>query len=549
MHKKGVLLSCFGFIFTISLALFSSCNKEPDPPHTHRWSLNWSQSENEHWKKCLGCDEVKDRGFHIDADSNGECDVCKYPMPLEHEHDWSPNWSSDEEQHWKTCSGCDEITGVGVHFDEDFDGFCDTCNHEMPAPVPPESVTITFVNSGSIISSEEYDVGSPIVAPADPTQYIPEGKSEWTPLLEGDTFDGWFDSLGNKFVAGSTATSETIYTAKFTIVPHEKTIQEKYGMIPVSALGLPSVTLKNIGLQYDEFVSLPTDGNHLFGSYDYLVNQGIDLIFDYSYEASAKDTWFYFYLFNNFDESGVVIRVNTNKIDGSQKGYIYTTTDYSGDIVKGAATDGACFTCETPFDGSDGFIRIKATLSDIATNEFNIKIYFGTFDEDGDSESNQAVMQNGPKAGEKLDLNIVLGSNYFSGDSHKKIRFSNNSSVNAKIKNHLITKESYLIYKDEFGSAYGALPFVKNIVLPPLKKEGAEFLGWYDKNNNLVSPGTDGSGLGYIQAKFADYVDITSDKELNISPNIDDDNVFDPNDYFEKLNKVAVYWKLLPFWW
>lgn len=52
-----------------------------EPSHTHEWT--WESNANEHWQICEEDSEEKpgSRGAHIDENENGECDVCKRPLP------------------------------------------------------------------------------------------------------------------------------------------------------------------------------------------------------------------------------------------------------------------------------------------------------------------------------------------------------------------------------------------------------------------------------------------------------------------------------------
>lgn len=58
------------------------CKECPEcpTPHEHTFKDTWSVDENKHWKEatCDHHDITKDLGEHIDADTNGECDVCAY---------------------------------------------------------------------------------------------------------------------------------------------------------------------------------------------------------------------------------------------------------------------------------------------------------------------------------------------------------------------------------------------------------------------------------------------------------------------------------------
>lgn len=86
------------------------------PGHEHNWSTEWSSNEDKHWHACLnGCDETTDEGSHTYL--NGACIVCGRVDPdySVHEHTWSQEWSKDPNYHWQTCTGCDATTGKSAH--------------------------------------------------------------------------------------------------------------------------------------------------------------------------------------------------------------------------------------------------------------------------------------------------------------------------------------------------------------------------------------------------------------------------------------------------
>ena len=71
--------------------------------------------------------------------------------------------------------------------------------------------TVTFMNGEETVQSGEVEEGAVITAPTDPVK-------------AGYTFDGWYDGE-TKFVAGTTASKNVTYTAKFTKIPDpEQTI-------------------------------------------------------------------------------------------------------------------------------------------------------------------------------------------------------------------------------------------------------------------------------------------------------------------------------------
>lgn len=95
---------------------------------THPYDAEqWLYDSDTHWNlpTCEHTDLRPNEAPHIDADSNGECDVCKCSMAV-HQHVWG-NWQSDSEQHWRQCTGCEEKTSVGPHIDADGNEVCDTC--------------------------------------------------------------------------------------------------------------------------------------------------------------------------------------------------------------------------------------------------------------------------------------------------------------------------------------------------------------------------------------------------------------------------------------
>lgn len=293
-------------------------------------------------------------------------------------------------------------------------------------------------------------------------------------------------------------------------------IRKKYGMRSFSSNQTTGVTLKDVGLHCPTFTPLPINGTHLFGSYDYVANKGIDFIFDFSYTPSGTDTWFYYYLFNGKNEDGVVIRLNTNKKDGAQKGYIYSQVQYEGNLPKGAGSPGTCFNCNIPnFDCTNGYVRVRATLVDPSKNTFNIKVYLGI---NGEEKDYPVKMLDGEDAGQDMDITVSLGADYFLDNTHQTLRISNHSSNEAMIRNHIVT-DNMVVYLDENGETIGSLPYEDGFVLPQLTKEGAEFLGWYDEEGHLVSQGYEAEGLIYIQAKFVDYVSITKGRTISIAPN------------------------------
>lgn len=241
------------------------------------------------------------------------------------------------------------------------------------------------------------------------------------------------------------------------------------------------VTLKDINLNYSTYTSLPDSYNtHVFGSYDYISNKGIDFIFDYSYEYNNKDSWFYFYLFNGKDESGVVIRLNTRANDGLIKTYVYQKSGYEGTVYNGNPSDTTnLYTIQMLNKSTSGFIHVKAEMLNPEINEFSIKLSIGDL-----TTKNEYIPEfNGNPA----EFNVILGKDYFANALKNWIRFSNHDS-NAKIKNHDL--KNHVTYTNLEGDFLGSEEDDGSLTLPVLTKENYTFNGWKDDEGNIVTPST-----------------------------------------------------------
>ena len=106
-----------------------------DVTHTHTISEGYSYDETSHWNACSGCDDKIDLEKHSfdegvitgQAANGGEnektytCKVCGYKKieNTDHQHKPSDEYSYDETNHWKTCSGCDEELDLAKHSFDD----------------------------------------------------------------------------------------------------------------------------------------------------------------------------------------------------------------------------------------------------------------------------------------------------------------------------------------------------------------------------------------------------------------------------------------------
>lgn len=111
---------------------------------SHQFGEEWISDETGHWHECAICAAKSDEAEHIPGEEAGEytdqtCTVCDYVLStaLGHTHRYEDAYKSDENGHWKTCSGklssgktCGAPTEAEPHaYDGDCDDTCDACGY------------------------------------------------------------------------------------------------------------------------------------------------------------------------------------------------------------------------------------------------------------------------------------------------------------------------------------------------------------------------------------------------------------------------------------
>ena len=89
---------------------------------THSYGKDWKHDKDAHWHECTTCGHKADNAAHTPGTAATEskaqtCTVCGYVITpaLGHTHKWGTNYSSNQEQHWLTCSGCSEKKDAENH--------------------------------------------------------------------------------------------------------------------------------------------------------------------------------------------------------------------------------------------------------------------------------------------------------------------------------------------------------------------------------------------------------------------------------------------------
>ena len=86
--------------------------------HTHDQSSPWKSNETEHWQVCA-CGAVFNKANHSGGTATctqrAICAVCGAEYGDVLGHDFTTNWTHDDNEHWKQCSRCDKKDDVGPH--------------------------------------------------------------------------------------------------------------------------------------------------------------------------------------------------------------------------------------------------------------------------------------------------------------------------------------------------------------------------------------------------------------------------------------------------
>jgi len=71
----------------------------------HKYASIWTTDENGHWYTCSGCAEKGSYATHdFENDCDKDCSICG--ITRETEHKFAEAWTADATNHWHVCSGC-----------------------------------------------------------------------------------------------------------------------------------------------------------------------------------------------------------------------------------------------------------------------------------------------------------------------------------------------------------------------------------------------------------------------------------------------------------
>lgn len=105
--------------------------------HVHEYSAEWTSDAAGHWHACADCEEQKDLEEHTFDDlCDPDCNVCGYVTG--EAHFFEDSWQSDETSHWRVCTLCGAEAEAATHTPDAATGICTVCGYEGEIPETTE---------------------------------------------------------------------------------------------------------------------------------------------------------------------------------------------------------------------------------------------------------------------------------------------------------------------------------------------------------------------------------------------------------------------------
>ena len=251
------------------------------------------------------------------------------------------------------------------------------------------------------------------------------------------------------------------------------------------------VTISDLGLESGAYV--PSGTSHMWGTYDYVSNGGIDLWVDLSYNTPTGDHYVLFYLFSDHNEGGIVFRFGFSRLenDGIVPCYIYTAANYSGNpgttVIQNAGASGTFFWIPRSSgvkSSTDNLIHLTAYCLDESTNLFRCQFTAGV---KGGTQYNVSTNPEDTENNAQY-FDICLGANYFDGGAGRNLRISCNDANNAIVAD-ATSEDKVVVYKDAAGNVLGKLENPGTAKMPNLKVANKKLVGWFNPQGSRLANG------------------------------------------------------------
>lgn len=271
---------------------------------------------------------------------------------------------------------------------------------------------------------------------------------------------------------------------------------------PASPLdAIAPITLSDLGIVDGTTVTL----DHVIKDYNYSANKGIDLWFGVDYTLhTLDDSYALFYLFNNWDASGICFRFNytRHEDDGIVGMYIFTELPY------GEGTEGSATTVKQGA-GNDGTFFWLPRPSGVKSSTYNIFHIFAYCIDDvknvyrcGFTAGVEGGTQFYPSSDAEDKTNTPLFFDIELGDKlYNKVRFTSISSDLLIYNSDSL--DQIVAYKDADGTLIGKAE-TDTIKTFDYQKADKKFVGWFDQNGQKVTDGQKAEGKTVIQPLFVE---------------------------------------------
>lgn len=105
-------------------------------PHAHKWDTQWSSDDADHWYTCTVCKEKDKLAEHTYEDGcDADCGICGYVRTKV--HTYGPDWVQTEKTHCNACTVCGEVMSEEEHIADSVGTSCSVCGYEMTAAEEP----------------------------------------------------------------------------------------------------------------------------------------------------------------------------------------------------------------------------------------------------------------------------------------------------------------------------------------------------------------------------------------------------------------------------
>ena len=353
-----------------------------DENHTHNFSNEWSKDENGHWHDTTGTcehDLTSEYGAH-EGMEDGVCDVCEYKdFAADHTHALETEYSKDYTHHWYdvTCSHT-AFVEKAAHVDEDGDGECDVCFGKTFESVIADATSDEYkesVKNGYVAFEDE----------SSSSEYYYEFGDNYLFLLDVATgWKYWYHNYnGALFAMNERGTGvEKAYTDTDMGLAYMNGLNFNTGYYVTGAYGLEDTiaTLYEQAANYNSYFNCYADGDAFVFEYDYLFEGYYSYIVKVAVsfeigeaEVYSYDIWDYVYY--SFVEAAD-IKVDIYEIDETgvvgntpYLYYYYTVAQAGGEQ-----------TAVSPFDPAEYFVN-SYDLSyndELVTDETVVEVEVGS---------------------------------------------------------------------------------------------------------------------------------------------------------------------------